>query len=262
MKIKGKNILITGASSGIGKLLAFESARRGANLCIGARRIERLEEIKKEIKEKYGCKVIALRLDVKDKRSVKNFVGAALENMDSIDVVINNAGVGLHAPLEKTEEEDYDYVMNTNVKGAYFILKEVIPVMKQQYHGIIVNISSLAGYVGMPFHSIYSMSKFAIRGLTESLRMELKPYRIKVIGVYPGPISTEFQERTRRIEAETKDERINFYWGKVEEAAVKIMDGIEKEKRDVFIRPLWWFTAAISSRYPSLIEFLYDKFYK
>lgn len=262
MKLEGKNVLITGASSGIGKALAFELAKMRANLCIGARRFEKLLEIKEKIEGKYKVKVIPVKLDVRNGESVKYFIGTALENFDSLDILINNAGVGLSAPIEKVEEEDYNYVMETNVKSVYLTTKEIIPIMKQQYSGVIVNISSLGGYVGMPFYSIYATSKFAVRGLTESIRMELKPYKIKVIGVYPGPIPTEFQEKIKRIEVGTEREKVNFYWGKVEDAAIKIIQGIKKGKRDIFIRPLWWMTAAFVSRYPSLVDFLYDKFYR
>jgi hypothetical protein len=263
MKLKDKNVLITGASSGIGKALAFECAKRGTNLCIGARRLEKLLEIKKEIEERYSVKVIVVKLDVTDVKSVKYFVGAALENLDSIDILVNNAGVGLNAPVELTEERDYDYVMNINVKGVYLVTKEIVPIMKQQYKGIIVNISSLGGYIGMPLYSVYSASKFAIRGFTESWRMELRRYNIKVIGVYPGVIPTEFQEKTRRYgNIKKSDKKINFALGEVNHAAQKIVDGIEREKRDIFIKPLWWLVAALVSRYPALGDWLYINFYE
>ncbi len=169
MKIGGETFLITGASSGIGKTLVYKVAKKNVNLCIGARRFDRLLQIKEEIEQKYKVKVVPVKLDVQNKESIKYFVGTALENFNSIDVLINNAGVGLESSIEKVDEEDYNYVMDTNVKGVYLLIKEVVPIMKQQYSGTIVNISSLGGYVGMPLFSIYSASKFAVRGLTESL---------------------------------------------------------------------------------------------
>lgn len=262
MKIEGKTFLITGASSGIGKALVYKSAERNANLCIGARRFDRLLQIKEEIEQKYKVKVVPVKLDVRNKESIKYFVGTALENFDSIDVLINNAGVGLEGSIEKVEEEYYDYVMDTNVKGVYLLTKEVVPVMKNQYGGTIVNISSLGGYVGMPLYSIYSTSKFAVRGLTESLRMELRPYKIRVIGVYPGPIPTEFQKMTKRLDEHKEKKQLNFFWDNIENSVCKIIKGIERGKRDIFIRPLWWFTAALVSRYPSLFDLIYNKFYR
>ncbi len=92
--------------------------------------------------------------------------------------------------------------------------------------------------------------------------MELKPYKIKVIGVYPGPIPTEFQKMTKRLDEHKEKYQPNFFWDNVENSACKIIQGIEQDKRDIFIRPLWWITAALVSRYPSLVDFLYNRFYR
>ncbi len=261
---KNKAFLITGASSGLGKALSFKIAEEGGNLLLGARRKEILEEIKSEIEKKYKVKVIWDFLDVKDEKSVKNFVRIATQSFDSIDCVINNAGIGLYSKFEDTELSDFERIFDINVKGVFLLTKEVVPYMRKQGGGIIVNISSLAGYISTPLMSVYAATKFALRGLTDGLRRELKGSKIKVIGVYPGPFESEFFKNAIK-----KVESLNFKRGKVffsslDFVAEKIIKGIKKGKDNIFIRWDLKLLAKLHEIITPLYDFLLssDKYYE
>ncbi len=251
---KGKVFLITGASSGLGKALSYKIAENGGYLLLGSRRKEILNEIKKDIEKKFSIKVLTTYLDVSDERSVKNFIGTALENFDSIDCLINNAGIGLYGRVENVSLSDYEKLFNINVKGIFLMTKEAIPYMKNQGRGIIVNISSLAGYVSTPIITLYASSKFAVRGLTDGLRRELKSYGIKVIGVYPGPFESNFFDNAVKTEEGIRIKRRKFFFSTSEKVADKIIKGIKKGKKNIFIKPDWKIIAKLHDN----LTFLFD----
>jgi NAD(P)-dependent dehydrogenase (short-subunit alcohol dehydrogenase family) len=183
---------ITGASSGIGletvKFLASKGWRVAATM--------RNPESVTELKDLPGVKVYAL--DVTKPDSVPSVVQTIWKDFAGIDVVINNAGYGAVGPLEGATEEQIQLQMDTNFMGTVRVMKAFIPLLKEQKHGVIINLSSVAGRVGMPLYSIYNASKFAVEGLTESLYFELRPFGIRVRLVEPGPIKTEFNGRSRQ----------------------------------------------------------------
>lgn len=253
---KSKNFLITGASSGLGRALAYKIAEEGGNILIGSRKREILENIKEEILSKFNVKVINAFLDVTDERSIKNFIFVALESFDSIDCLINNAGMGLYSKIEDVTSEDFQKLFDLNVRGVFLLTREVVPYMKEQRKGIIVNVSSLAGYVGTPFMSIYAATKFALRGFTDSLRRELKPFGIKVIGVYPGPFESNFfKNAINKIGAKSVTKN-KLMWSDSEKVAEKIIKGIKKGKKNIYIKTLWKLIAKIEENIP----FLFDLF--
>lgn len=253
MRLSNRVALITGASRGIGQALAEELARKGVHLVLGARNREAVERLAASLAQTHGIRALGVPLDVRDRESIRRFVGTALESLDSLDILINNAGIGFEGDVDQITEEDYATVMGTNLDGAFWMIREAVPVMKQQQQGMIVNISSLAGYVGLPRWSLYHASKFGLRGLTESLRLELKPYGIHVMGVYPGPVRTGFFTHAVVKGGRSLQARGGMYLDpKV--MARRIVRGMEKRKRDVFGTPLWWLTAALSSRYPALVD--------
>ncbi|MEO0295482.1 MAG: SDR family oxidoreductase [candidate division WOR-3 bacterium] len=261
---KNKNFLITGASSGLGKALAYKIAKEGGNILIGSRKREILENIKDEILSKFNVKVITTFLDVTDKNSVKNFIFVALESFDSIDCLINNAGMGLYSKIEDVTDEDFQKLFDLNVKGVFLLTREVIPYMKKQGKGIIVNVSSLAGYVGTPYMSVYAATKFAVRGFTDSLRRELKPFRIKVIGVYPGPFESDFfKNAINKIGAQNVSKN-KLMWSNSEKVAEKIIEGIKKGKKNIYIKPLWKVIAKMHDNIPFLFDLFLssNKYYK
>ncbi len=253
---KNKNFLITGASSGLGRALAYKIAEEGGNILIGSRKREILENIKEEILSKFKVKVITTFLDVTDERSVKNFIFVALETFDSLDCLINNAGMGLYSKIEDVKSEDFQKLFDLNIKGVFLPTREVVSYMKEQGRGIIVNVSSLAGYVGTPFMSIYSATKFAVRGFTDSLRRELKPFRIKVIGVYPGPFESDFFKNAINKIGATSVSKNRLMWSDSEKVAREIIKGIKRGRKNIYIKPLWKLIAKMEGNIP----FLFDLF--
>ncbi len=178
MSTKSKVILITGASSGIGLSTAEYLAGKGHRV-FGASRSQ-----PQNVTFEWIC------MDVTSEESVKSAVQKILTQTNHIDVLINNAGLGLAGPLEETTDELVNTVFNTNVLGVLRVCRSLIPVFRKQGHGFILNISSIAAGMGLPFRGIYTASKAALETMTESLSMELKEFNIQVCSVLPGDIST------------------------------------------------------------------------
>lgn len=191
--LKGKVIIITGASSGIGKALARQCAAQGASVVLAARRKERLDQIAAEIREDGG-NAFAVTTDVSKESDVKHMVDATMKRFGRVDVLVNNAAYGLLARAEDTTREELHSLFDVNLFGLYNTYRAVMPVMKQQASGHIINISSIAGFVPMPSNSAYCATKAGVNLFTDALRMELAPYNIRISLICPGPVKTEFQE--------------------------------------------------------------------
>jgi len=190
--IKGKVIIITGASSGIGETTAKHLASSGALLSLGARRKDHLDRIVKEIKDSGG-EAIALATDVTQREQVKHLVKFTVETFSRIDVMVNNAGVMPLSRIEELQFDEWDKMIDTNIKGVLYGIGAVLPYMIEQKSGHIINIASVAGH-RVPLGSgsaIYSATKFAVRALSEGLRQEVTPYNIRTTIISPGAIKTE-----------------------------------------------------------------------
>lgn len=174
-----KNILITGTSSGFGKATADHLTKLGYRVVGTSRNPSATEGNHRQI-----------QLDVRDDESVRLAVAKAVEIMGGIDVLVNNAGYGLSGPIENTSIEEAQAQLDTNFFGAFRMTKVVLPHMRKQNKGLIINIGSLAGIAGMPFQGFYSASKFALEGFTEALRMEVKPFGIHALNIDPGDYHT------------------------------------------------------------------------
>ena len=174
-----KVIFITGISSGFGKYSAELLANRG-HIVYGTVRKESATD----------TKIKVLKMDLTDLSSIKSAINFVLQKEGRIDVVINNAGMLLAGPVEITPPEDFKLQMETNFTGLVHVIQAVLPSMRNQRKGTIINISSIAGLTGLPFQGFYSASKFAIEGLSEALRMELKAFNIKVVVINPGDFQT------------------------------------------------------------------------
>ena len=193
--LKNKTVLVTGASAGIGKACAYAFAKEGANVIIGARRVERLEVIKNEIEEKYSVKVLSLKLDVTNREEVISSIASLEGDWKKIDVLVNNAGLGRGLnKLYEDNPEGWDEMIDTNVKGLLMVTKEVVKGMIERKDGHIINIGSIAGHQAYPGGSVYCATKHAVRAITESLRMETLEHNIKVSTVDPGMVETEFSD--------------------------------------------------------------------
>ena len=188
----GRRVLITGASSGIGAAVALFLADRGYKVWGTTRDLAKVGSFPEELREK----VTFLAMDVTDQDSVHRGVAEFLRQAGGIDVLINNAGYGVFGPIEEFPVERVEALFAVNYFGVLRVLQEVIPVMREQGSGLIINITSLAGTFVIPFQVHYSATKYALEALTEGLRQELKPFGVKVTAVAPGDIKTRFNDVT------------------------------------------------------------------
>ena len=188
-----KIAMITGATSGIGLGTAKALASEGFNLILTGRRNERLENIKKEIEEKYKVKVLILCFDVRNQSEVEKAVSSLSAEWKNIDVLVNNAGlaVGLE-PIQEGLLEDWERMIDTNVKGLLYVIRAVSPMMCSRKSGHIVNICSTAGKEVYPNGNVYCATKHAVDALSKAMRQDMLPYGIKVTNICPGAVETEF----------------------------------------------------------------------
>ena len=191
--IKGKVVVITGASSGMGEAAAMHLATLGATVVLGARRADRIEKLAKDIQD-TGEKAFAIATDVTKREQVKKLVDTAVEKFGRVDVILNNAGIMPLSPMDRLNVDEWDKMVDVNIKGVLNGIAAVLPYMKNQKSGHIINTSSVAGHKIFSGSAVYSATKFAVRALSEGLRMELKPYNIRTTIVSPGAVKTELLE--------------------------------------------------------------------
>jgi NADP-dependent 3-hydroxy acid dehydrogenase YdfG len=191
--IKGKVVVITGASSGMGEAAAKHLSSLGATVILGARRADRIEKLANEIRDKGG-KALAIAMDVTQRDQVKRMVDATVEQFGRVDVILNNAGIMPLSPMERLNVDEWDKMIDVNIKGVLNGIAAVLPYMKEQKWGQIINTSSVAGHKVFNGSAVYSATKFAVRALTEGLRMEVKPYNIRTTIICPGAVKTELLE--------------------------------------------------------------------
>ena len=188
--IEGKVVVITGASSGLGEATARLLSAHGATIVLGARRVDRIQAVADELTNSGG-KALAVATDVTDPDQVKALVDAAVQTYGRIDVMINNAGLMPHSPLERRKIDDWNQMIDVNIKGVLYGIAAALPYMQQQKAGHIINVSSVAGHKVRPGGVVYAATKHAVRVLSEGLRMEVKPYNIRTTVISPGAVATE-----------------------------------------------------------------------
>lgn len=186
--ITGKVVVITGASSGLGAATARHLAKAGARLVLGARRLDRLQALAQELGLPEAA---AVRTDVTDQAQVQELVSRAVELHGRIDVLLNNAGLMPHSPLERGKVADWDRMIDVNLKGVLYGIAAALPHMARQKGGHIINVSSVAGHKVRPGSAVYAATKTAVRVLSEGLRQEVKPYGIRTTIISPGAVESE-----------------------------------------------------------------------
>lgn len=224
MKLPDRVAIVTGASRGIGKAIALELANEGAKVVVNYNRnAASAEEIVKTLLE-AGKEAVALQADVADASQVEKLVQSTVERFGRVDILINNAGVTRDKLVMRMSEEDWDTVLNTNLKGAFLCSRAVAPIFLRQRSGIIVNISSVIGKVGGPGQANYSASKAGLIGLTKSLAKELGSRNIRVNAIAPGFIETEMTEvlKPEQREAALKQIPLARFGGSREVARVAV----------------------------------------
>lgn len=188
-----KIILITGATSGFGKAITYTFAAAGWNCIITGRRKERLDTIAKDLQTKYAIQVLSLVFDVQDRKTVTDTLSNLPEEWQAIDVLVNNAGLALgRDSFENANLDDWDTMMDTNVKGLMYVTKTIIPFMISRKKGHIINIGSTAGKEVYKDGNAYCASKHAVDAISKAMRIDLLPYHIKVTTIHPGAAETEF----------------------------------------------------------------------
>ena len=188
--IAGKVIVITGASSGLGEAAARYLSAHGASVVLGARRMERLRALEENLVGR-GAHVVALETDVTDREQVKRLVERAVQNFGRVDVMINNAGLMPQSLLERLKIDEWDRMIDVNIKGVLYGIAAALPIMQQQKSGHFINVASVAGHKVRPGGTVYSATKHAVRVISEGLRQEVKPYNIRTTVISPGAVDTE-----------------------------------------------------------------------
>jgi NADP-dependent 3-hydroxy acid dehydrogenase YdfG len=189
--IRGKVVVITGASSGLGEATARRLAQHGAKLVLGARRLDRLKALAKELSLGEDA---AVQTDVTQGEQVQRLVDQAAKSHGRIDVLVNNAGLMPHSPLERGKVADWDRMIDVNIKGVLYGIAAALPHMKAQKSGHIINVSSVAGHTVRLGGVVYSATKHAVRVISEGLRQEVKPYNIRSTVISPGAVATELPD--------------------------------------------------------------------
>jgi NADP-dependent 3-hydroxy acid dehydrogenase YdfG len=200
--IKGKVIIVTGASSGIGEAVAKHLASLGAKVSLGARRKEKLDVLVKEIVA-AGGKAVSFVTDVTKRDQVDALVKGTLDTFGQVDVIFNNAGLMPLSKLEKLHYGEWEQMIDTNIKGMLYGIGAVLPLFKKQKGGHFINVSSVAGHKVNPGSAVYAATKHAVRALSEGLRQEVKPYGIRTTIISPGAIKTELPDSITDEEAKS-----------------------------------------------------------
>ena len=226
--LTGKVALVTGASSGIGEAAALELARRGASVAVAARSVEKLEALAGRA---AGGRVLVVETDVADRESVEAMVGRTVEKFGRLDVLVNNAGLGLSGRISELRAEDLRYVFEVNTVGPLNCVQAALPRMGRG--GRIINVSSVVGKRAIPKVGGYCSTKFALNALSDALRVEVADRGISVTSVYPGTTRTAFRDNSRR----TRDEKRGWRPKGVtpEKVGTKIAEAAEKGPRDVYV---------------------------
>jgi len=194
LNIENKVVVITGASSGIGEATARHLAGHGAKVVLGARRVERLGALVSDI-EAAGGQALAVATDVTNRTDVATLLDASVKAFGRIDVLINNAGIMPLSALEALKVEEWDRMIDVNIKGVLYGIAAALPHMKAQKSGHIITTASVAGHLVFPASSVYSGTKFAVRAICEGLRQEVKDYNIRTTILSPGAVKTELLDK-------------------------------------------------------------------
>ena len=235
MRLKNARVVVTGASQGIGRAIGLEFARRGAQVALASRNQPALEEVAASIKAEGGSAVV-IPTDVTAVGAVERMAKDAIRELGGIDILVNNAGIGMQAPIADASSADVEALFALNVLAAAAAIRAVVPIMRAQRAGMIVNISSMAGRIVIPRIGYYSASKFALTAIGDALRMEEGHRGIKVMNVFPGNTRSSFAENRLGIPGRAAHQRLGPV--SAEKVARRIAIAVERDQRSVYIS---WF---------------------
>ena len=232
MQLKGARVIVTGASSGIGRATALEFARRGARLALAARSETALHEVATEIRQRGG-EAVVIPTDVTIAAQVQRMTKETIRALGGIDVLVNNAGVGLNATIADASGGDVEALFRLNVLAAADAIRAVLPIMRAQQSGMIINISSVAGRIVVPRIGYYSASKFALTAIGDALRMEEGHHGIRVMNVFPGTTRSSFGKNRLGDRGSLAHQRVPPV--PAENVARRIANAVERNQGSVYV---------------------------
>lgn len=253
-------VLVTGASAGIGEAAARRFAHGGYRVALAARRIERLEALAAEL-QSQGAQALAVQADLSRLEDIRRLHAAVIENFGRLDVLVNNAGFGRLTWLEELEPvEDAQAQLEVNLLGLIWMTREALPGMIRRRRGHIINIGSLAGYIATPTYSVYAASKFGVRGFTNALRRETRIYGVRVTGIYPGAVATEF-DRVAGIRRKTGIKTPTPLRLSADRVAEAIFRVTLRPRREVVLPEVMRFAIAIEALFPGFVDWAVEQIY-
>jgi len=260
--LRGKIVLITGASSGFGEDAARLFALEGCRVVLAARRLERLQSIVAQI-QALGGDAFAVPVDVNERLEIDKMVQAVLDRYGRIDILFNNAGFGSVDWFENLKPERHiETLVRVNLVGTMLVTYAVLPDMLKRRAGHVINMSSVAGLIASPLITTYAASKYGVRAFTDALRREVSPFGIKVSGIYPGPASTEFGKHLERTSAREKINRSLFAHMSSNYVARNIVEIAKRPRRSLVIP--WWFRfiTTFDTLFPVAVDWIVYAFTK
>jgi short-subunit dehydrogenase len=260
MELAGKIVVVTGASMGIGEAIAKLFADQGATLVMLSRDAGRVEAARGRVG--HGERTLAMACDVRHREEIDRAVGLTLHHFQRIDIWVNNAGHGLLDSVARMEMAACREMFDTNFFGAVMGMQAVIPVMRQQGGGTIINISSVAGHIPLPFHAAYSATKFAMNAIGKAAGVELKKDGIHVLTVCPGYVRTAFAQNVV-LGNEPKKVRPNAVRGiTADRVAQATLRGYQKQKREVIVPWIMYVPQKMYQLFPALVEWTMSRMAK
>ena len=235
-ELKGKMALITGGSRGIGKAIALALAKEGVNVAITGRNEEKLKEVVQEI-ERKGVKSAYAVFDITSKTEVYGALEKLQKDFGKVDILVNNAGIAAFGGILEMEDEKWEEIVKTNLFGAYYVVKAVVPSMVERKTGDIINISSTAGLKGNAMTSAYSASKFGLIGMSESMMLELRKQNIRVTTLMPSTIASDMSKEVLKITDGNPEKVLQ-----PEDFAELVVDLLKLNKRAMLANASLWST--------------------
>ena len=256
MEAKGKVVIVTGASSGIGEAAAREFAKEGSKVVLAARRVDRLEALAKEIDAmNTGAQALVVQADLSKLEDIQLLITKTTEKFGRIDILVNNAGFGRLDWLENLDPvKDIESQFDVNVLGVIQTTRQALPVMIKQRSGHIINMCSMAGLVATPTYTIYAACKHAVHGFSEALRREVKPWGIDVSMIYPGGVTTEFGAHAG-IKRKTNATTPRFMLLTAEQVGREVVNLVHSPRAMRIIPWLWTFTVWMNRNFNSFVDY-------
>ena len=253
--------IVTGASSGIGEATARRLARDGMRVTLAARRQDELERVAGEI-EAGGGQALVAPTDVRDRAAIHRMVQATLDRWGRVDVLINNAGLGYSARVVDLDPDQLRDQVSVNLVAVVECAQAVLPAMMQQESGHIINVASIAGFIGLPGSSVYSATKSAVISFSDALRREVRTSGIQVTALCPGFVATNFSPRLKKIAEGRPDAQRLPGVMRVDTVADCIAGIIRRPRRRVIIPPGWGLLAAFARAFPWMTDFVLSRYVK